>query len=101
MPSGRSAHPSAAARSFAPGYSLVVVVMLITVMSILVAAALPLWSAQIKRDKEEELISRGMQYAEAIRVFQRRFGHSLSKSARRNTSLRCGPIGQLSQFCRR
>ena len=48
--------------------------MLIAVMSILVAAALPLWSTQAKRDKEQELISRGMQYAEAIRVFQRRFG---------------------------
>jgi type II secretory pathway pseudopilin PulG len=62
------------ARAAAAGYSLVVVTMLITVMSILVAAVLPLWSAQAKRDKEEELISRGMQYAEAIRVFQRRFG---------------------------
>jgi type II secretory pathway pseudopilin PulG len=48
--------------------------MLITVMSILVGAALPLWSGQIRRDKEEELISRGLQYAEAIRLFQRRFG---------------------------
>ncbi|MEO8277103.1 MAG: type II secretion system protein [Thermoanaerobaculia bacterium] len=50
------------------------VVMLITVMSILTAAVLPLWSGMIRRDKEEELISRGLQYAEAIRVFQRRFG---------------------------
>ena len=48
--------------------------MLIAVMSILVASVLPLWSSQAKRDKEEELISRGLQYAEAIRVFQRRFG---------------------------
>jgi type II secretory pathway pseudopilin PulG len=56
------------------GYSLVALVMLIAVLSILATAALPLWSAQIRRDKEEELISRGMQYAEAIRVFQRRFG---------------------------
>ena len=50
------------------------VVMIIAVMSILVTAVLPLWSTQAKRDKEQELISRGMQYAEAIRVFQRRFG---------------------------
>ena len=49
-------------------------VMLITVMNIVVAIALPLWSGVIRRDKEEELISRGLQYAEAIRVFQRRFG---------------------------
>ena len=56
------------------GYSLVIVVMLITVMNIAVAVSLPLWSGIIQRDKEEELISRGLQYAEAIRVFQRRFG---------------------------
>ena len=48
--------------------------MLITVLNIMVAITLPLWSGMIQRDKEEELISRGLQYAEAIRVFQRRFG---------------------------
>jgi type II secretory pathway pseudopilin PulG len=55
------------------GYNLVVLVMVIAVMNILVAAMLPLWSQAIRHDKEEELIFRGLQYAEAIRVFQRRF----------------------------
>lgn len=56
------------------GVTLVALVMIVTVMNILVAASLPLWSALIRRDKEEELIARGFQYAEAIRVFQTRFG---------------------------
>lgn len=56
------------------GYNLVILVVAITVMNILVAAAIPLWRTAIKREKEEELISRGFQYAEAIRVFQHRFG---------------------------
>jgi len=56
------------------GYNLVAVVMAVMVLNILVAAVLPLWSAAIRRDREEELISRGLQYAEAIRVFQKRFG---------------------------
>jgi type II secretory pathway pseudopilin PulG len=56
------------------GYNLVVLVMAITVLGIFLAAALPLWSGVIRRDREEETISRGWQYAEAIRVFQRRFG---------------------------
>ena len=68
----RSGEPGSRASS--AGYSLVALVMLITVMSILVAAVLPLWSTQIQRDREQELIARGPQYAEAIRVFQRRFG---------------------------
>jgi type II secretory pathway pseudopilin PulG len=56
------------------GYNLVILTVAITVMTILVAAVLPLWSQEIKRDKEEELRFRGLQYAEAIRVFQARFG---------------------------
>ena len=56
------------------GYTLVAAVVLVTVATILVAAALPTWTSAIQRDKEEELIFRGMQYAEAIRVFQIRFG---------------------------
>ncbi len=55
------------------GYSLVMLIMAISVLNIMLAAALPKWSEMIKRDKEEELIARGWQYAEAIRVFQRRF----------------------------
>jgi type II secretory pathway pseudopilin PulG len=56
------------------GYTLAVLLMMATVMSILVGAALPSWSKMIQRDKEEELIARGWQYAEGVRVFQNRFG---------------------------
>ena len=56
------------------GYTLVLVIIFITVMNIAVAAALPLWSTVIRREKEEELVFRGMQYAEAIRVFRARHG---------------------------
>ncbi|MBP1643453.1 MAG: hypothetical protein H6Q03_2122 [Acidobacteria bacterium] len=65
MPSGSSGER---------GYNLVALSMIIAVTVILVAAAAPLWSARIQRDREEELISRGFQFAEALRVFQKRFG---------------------------
>ncbi len=66
--------PSAARRARGRGgYSLVILVMIFTAMSILAAAALPAISQMIRRNKEEELIFRGFQYAEAIRVFQRRY----------------------------
>lgn len=55
------------------GYNLVVLMVFLTVVNILIAAAMPKWSHVIRREKEEELISRGFQYAEAIRVFQNRF----------------------------
>jgi type II secretory pathway pseudopilin PulG len=45
-----------------------------SVASILIASVLPLASAQAQRERESELIFRGLQYAEGIRVFRRRFG---------------------------
>ena len=58
------------------GFNLVVLAVLFTVMNILLAKALPLWSTVIQRAKEEELIFRGLQYGEAIRVFQARFNRA-------------------------
>jgi type II secretory pathway pseudopilin PulG len=55
------------------GYNLVILMMTLTVLNIMMAAALPKWSHVIRRDREEELISRGFQYAEAVRIFQNRF----------------------------
>jgi len=55
------------------GYNLVMLMVLLTVLSIAVAISLPAWSGVIRREKEEELIFRGLQYAEAIRVFNQRF----------------------------
>ncbi len=76
MPTGDQASggPSSADRSSQAGYNLVVLAVLITVMNIAVAAALPYWSSWAKRQKEAELIFRGLQYAEAIRLFRVRQG---------------------------
>jgi type II secretory pathway pseudopilin PulG len=75
MPTGnRRRERVARATGAEAGYNLVMLVMAITVLNIMIAAVLPLWSTLIRRDREQEAISRGLQYAEAIRVFQRRFG---------------------------
>jgi type II secretory pathway pseudopilin PulG len=60
--------------SRARGYTLVALLVGVTVMSVLIASVVPLASAEAQRDREEELIFRGRQYAEGIRVFRRRFG---------------------------
>ena len=57
-------------KSSEAGYNLVVLAVAITVLNIMVAKALPVWSHQIQREKEAELIFRGLQYAEAIRIFE-------------------------------
>ena len=54
------------------GYNLVILMVTMTLLNIALALALPKWSHVIRREREEELISRGFQYAEAIRMFQNR-----------------------------
>ncbi len=56
------------------GYTFVALVIGMTIMAILIAAVLPLASTEAQRDKEDELIFRGFQYAEGIRTFRRRYG---------------------------
>ena len=56
------------------GYTLAALLVAVTVLNIGLAIALPVWSKKIQREKEEELIARGLQYAQAIQVFQTRFG---------------------------
>jgi type II secretory pathway pseudopilin PulG len=66
--------PTGSARRGEAGYTLAVLVGILTVLGILLAAAVPHWVARVQREKEAELVARGLQYAEAIRVFQRRQG---------------------------
>jgi type II secretory pathway pseudopilin PulG len=56
------------------GYTLVAVVIGIAVLTILTAAVAPAVSIIMQRDREDELIFRGRQYARAIILFQRRYG---------------------------
>jgi len=56
------------------GFTLVALIIGMTVMSILIAAVLPMASMEAQRDKEAELIFRGFQYAEGIRTFRKRYG---------------------------
>ena len=69
---GKPAAPSGRRRLSKRAYNLVVLTISVTLLNIWVASVLPLWSHQIQRDKEAELIFRGLQYAEAIRLFQLR-----------------------------
>lgn len=46
----------------------------LTVMAILMSAAMPAWRQMVRREKEAELVFRGEQYARAIGLFQRKSG---------------------------
>ena len=52
------------------GYVLIMLLLVMTIMSIGLMVAVPVWQTQIQRENEEELIFRGNQYVEAVRIFQ-------------------------------
>ena len=56
------------------GYTLVAVVIGMAILAILIAAVAPSVGMIMKRDREQELIFRGKQYARAIGFFLRRYG---------------------------
>lgn len=66
--------PGGPRRRQPPGYTLVAVVIFIAILTIVIAAVGPSISMIMKREREEELLFRGKQYARAIALFQRRYG---------------------------
>jgi len=56
------------------GYTLAALMVIVGVICVLVAVALPLWSRIITREREEELIFRGEAYRKAIVRFWRKNG---------------------------
>jgi type II secretory pathway pseudopilin PulG len=55
------------------GFTLLAVIVAVTLLLIALAAAAPKMSTQIKHDREEELIDRAHQYTRAIQLFYRKF----------------------------
>ena len=65
------------------GYAMAALLVAMAVMAIVLSAAMPVWSHMIRREKEEELIFRGTQYARAINQYQRKFANASPREPRR------------------
>lgn len=57
-----------------PGYILLTLILLAALLVIGAAAMLPEFAFQVKRDREEEMIHRGVQYSRAIRHYYKKLG---------------------------
>ncbi len=55
------------------GYAMAALLVAIGVMSVMMMVAMPVWQHMVQREKEEELIFRGRQYARSIGLFQRKY----------------------------
>ena len=62
------------------GYAMAALLVALAVMAVVLGAAMPTWSHMIRREKEEELIFRGLQYARAINQYQRKFANASPQS---------------------
>lgn len=55
------------------GYTIVLVLVVIAVLTVGLLAAVPVWETQVRRESEEELIFRGTQIVDAIKLYQKKF----------------------------
>lgn len=62
------------------GYALVALVLAVTLLLIAMSAAIPAWRYVMKNEREEELLFRGGQIADAIKRYQARTGSALPTS---------------------
>lgn len=56
------------------GYVLLTLLLMVAIATIFLAAVLPEISFEIRRDREEEMIHRGVEYSRAIRNYYKKFG---------------------------
>src|ERR1051326_7098958 len=56
------------------GYILLTLLLFVTILIITMAIVVPQVTFQVKRDREEEMIHRGVQYSRAIRRYVKKFG---------------------------
>jgi len=66
-------------RSGEDGYVLLTLLLVVALMIMATAVILPSITFEIRRDREEEMIHRGVQYSRAIRAYYKKFGRYPTK----------------------
>jgi len=61
------------------GYALLTLLLIMALLMIFAGAIVPSITFDIKRDREEEMIHRGVQYSRAIRAYYKKFGRYPTK----------------------
>src|SRR5215467_4511381 len=61
------------------GYILLFLLLIVCIMTIMIATAVTTIKFQIRRDREEEMVHRGVQYTRALRAYYRKFNRFPAK----------------------
>src|ERR1700685_3183314 len=72
--SSQSRLPGNRRRNSQRGYVLLTLLLMVSVMTIVALAIVPTIKFEIRRDQEDEMIHRGVQYSRAIRAYYKKFG---------------------------
>src|ERR1700720_797836 len=56
------------------GYILITLILFVALIAIAALVTAPILTFQVKRDREEELVHRGVQYSRAMKHFVKKFG---------------------------
>lgn len=77
---GMPAAPGGRTPGASQGYAMAALLVAMSVMAVLMGALLPQWTVLATREKEQELVFRGNQYARAIGLFQRKYANTAPPS---------------------
>lgn len=69
-----STHSISKSRHCQRGYVLITLLLFVALLAIAAGVMAPILAFQVKRDREEELIHRGVQYSRAMKHFVKKFG---------------------------
>jgi type II secretory pathway pseudopilin PulG len=58
------------------GYAMAALLVAMSIMAVMMSVAMPVWTHYVQREREEELIWRGQQYARAVMLWQRKFANT-------------------------
>lgn len=58
------------------GYAMAALLVAMSIMAVMMTVAMPVWKQTARREKEEELVFRGLQYVHAIGMFQRKYANA-------------------------
>jgi type II secretory pathway pseudopilin PulG len=58
------------------GYAMAALLVTLAIMAVTLTVAMPVWNTAAKREREEELVWRGTQYARAVALFRRKYANA-------------------------